>query len=158
MNEWGSRPWFWVCLMWMHKATWVHSLQKQWQQKTLWIRGDKWNIHAWTGKCKYGQLGGIAPIACNSPASSQIPPSTRNWLLLPLHTRWLPDQASLFWVNFSSSRSVVTEQTCFWIKILSEITLSSGLPNPWVYLTELFWGLCSVMSECRWRNYRTEIV
>ena len=33
----------------------------------------------------------------------------------------------------------------FWNYSLSVISLSTGLPNPWVYLTEWFWELCSVM-------------
>ena len=29
---------------------------------------------------------------------------------------------------------MITEQNCFRIELLSEITVSSGLQNPWVYL------------------------
>ena len=45
-------------------------------------------------------------------------------------------------------------KNCFWTSLLSEIALSNGLPNSWVYLTEVIWKLCSVISveEVRDRN------
>ena len=41
---------------------------------------------------------------------------------------------------------MITDQNCFWKKIVSVIIVSSGLPNPWGYLTELFWELGWVIS------------
>ena len=43
--------------------------------------------------------------------------------------------------------SVITEQNIYWIQLVSVITVSSGLPNPWVPLIKMF--LESKIRECR---------
>ena len=47
---------------------------------------------------------------------------------------------------------MITEPICFWNYFVLIICVSTGLPHPWVYIPELFWGI--ILS----RNYRTEIV
>ena len=43
-----------------------------------------------------------------------------------------------FGLVFGNSCSVITEPICFWNDLVSVVSASSGLPNPWIYFTETF--------------------
>ena len=49
-------------------------------------------------------------------------------------------------IMFGNPCSVIAEPVCFGNQLVSVISVSAGLPNPWIYLTELFWELYSGMS------------
>ena len=64
--------------------------------------------------------------------------------MLQYHTH--RTELSYFQIIFGDSCSVITEPFCFWNDFVLVTSVNSELLNPWIYFTEMFWVLCSVMS------------